>query len=309
MPKRWPTNGANPYPIQPIKTERMEEEIDLHYFKFCFQRFNNSTMGWKDDEVGAYVRLLIRQFDKGFIPDDPGELSRLATSFKKTWPLVGKKFKKTEIAGQLKNGFMEIVRAEAVELIEKNTSNGKKGGRPKKNRPVIKTETETKPVGLPNESDTHNGLLVNGSDVLKSKEGVRQPIVQAMTDIWKELKPDYPFDVLTDGGALFEIGEFLAGPLKIRWIPEAGDDYQKALEAWKALAKWVVADDFYKSFSLAYMAKTKTLQTIWQKSKEVKNGTAVSKTGSRNGKQAGADELAGILAAKLTGRGTADVGG
>jgi uncharacterized protein YdaU (DUF1376 family) len=107
-------------------------EHKLHYFDFYFQRFIASTKGWSDEEVGAYVKLLIEQADRGFIPEDPMELSRLITSYKKNWPLVSKKFKAGENPGELQNGFMIDVRNAAIKKIEANANNGKKGGRPKK---------------------------------------------------------------------------------------------------------------------------------------------------------------------------------
>lgn len=127
----------------------------------------------------------------------------------------------------------------------------------------------------------------------------RQPVVQAMADTWKATRADYPFDETTDMHALFEIGAFLANVLKIPWLPDKDADYAALMEAWKCLESWQKQDDFYKSFSLGFLAKTKTLQTIWQKSKEVRNGTGIIKTGTANRKSTGATQLLGKLKANL----------
>lgn len=150
----------------------MSEEKDLHYFKFYYQKINNSTIGWRDEEYGAFVRFLTRQFDKGFIPDDPEELALLSTSFKKTWGRVGKKFKSTEIPGQLKNSFMITVRDKALSKSVKNSENGKEGGRGKKKGSGLNYESESKANAFRNESHA-TGVVVNGCD-LETEEGVKK---------------------------------------------------------------------------------------------------------------------------------------
>lgn len=103
---------------------------DDHWFKFFYKKFVMSTQGWKDDEVGAYVRLLIHQFDKRGLPDDPNELSKLITSYKKNWPMLSRKFLKEE-DGLLRNEFMKGVREERDRKSETNSKNGQNGGRAK----------------------------------------------------------------------------------------------------------------------------------------------------------------------------------
>jgi len=131
-----------------------EQEQKLHYITFYFQRFIASTKGWKDDEVGAYVKLLIEQADRGYIPEDPQELSRLITTYKKNWAMLSKKFKAGEIPGTLQNCFMKEVREDAVRKIQINASNGKKGGRPKKAEKP--TGLQLKTDGLATENQTAN---------------------------------------------------------------------------------------------------------------------------------------------------------
>lgn len=107
-------------------------ERKMHYFEFHFQKIISATKGWKDDEFGAYVRLLMEQFDRGYIPDDPEEIARLITTFKKNWPRLQKKFIEPSEPGQLRNTFMCCIRAEAHEKSAKNAENGAKGGKAKK---------------------------------------------------------------------------------------------------------------------------------------------------------------------------------
>lgn len=120
---------------------------DDHWFKFFYKLFLISTQGWKDDEVGAYLKLLINQFDRGGLPDDEVELSKLITTFKKNWPLLSKKFKKCE-DGKLRNDFMDGIRKERNEIIESYRRRGEKGGRPKK-----QNESYKEPIAFKDKSD------------------------------------------------------------------------------------------------------------------------------------------------------------
>lgn len=213
---------------------------------------------------GCYMDLLDAQFNSG--PLSMEEIRTvLGTDFGQAWPTLQKKFTATN-AGLLYNERMEGEKEKRKRFTDSRRNN--LTGIKKHPHKDDHMGNHMAPH-MENENGNSNGFVKNGGP-----GETRQPIVQAMTDVWKGLKPDYPFDVMTDGAALFEIGEFLSGPLKIKWIPESDADYEKGLEGWKALANWVVADDFYKSFSLAYIAKIKTLQTILQKSKQKKNGTA-----------------------------------
>jgi uncharacterized protein YdaU (DUF1376 family) len=135
------------------------------WFKFYYKLFLISTQGWKDDEVGAYVRLLSNQFDRGGLPDDEAELKKLITSHKKNWPALSKKFKKCD-DGLLRNDFMSDVRKERDEKSIKNKEIGSLGGRPRKNRTI----TELKPNAFKNESHIYSSSL--SDSVLGNEEGM-----------------------------------------------------------------------------------------------------------------------------------------
>lgn len=102
-----------------------------YYFPLFYKRLLTSTIGWKDDEFGAYVRLLIHQFDNGSIPEDMDELKRIAPSIKKHWPLVSKKFH-SDGNGNLVNDVMTDVIADSEKKKQRAKENGSFGGRPKK---------------------------------------------------------------------------------------------------------------------------------------------------------------------------------
>jgi len=131
-----------------------------YYFPLFYQRFLASCSGWKDDEVGAYIRLLIYQFDKGSIPNDMKILSRIGTSVKKNWHLLSTKFI-IQNDGTLINEVMADIRLKYIDKQEINTENGSKGGRPKKNQTVIVGETESKPNHNPSESESKGIPITN----------------------------------------------------------------------------------------------------------------------------------------------------
>lgn len=128
-----------------------------HWFKFYYHRILVSCAGWKDDEFGAFVKLLIHQFDKGFVPKDERELKRIITTYKKNWTLLSAKFKEVE-PGVLKNKVMEVVRIEYEKKKEKGKEYGLTGGRPKKENPTL---SKIKGEGFENERDN---ISLSGSD-------------------------------------------------------------------------------------------------------------------------------------------------
>jgi uncharacterized protein YdaU (DUF1376 family) len=131
-----------------------------YYFKLYYQRLLTSTVGWKDDEFGAYMRLLIYQFDKGSIPSEISQISRIAPSAKKHWPLLSQKFV-PDGNGGLVNKVMDEVRSERITKSKTMAEVGRGGGRPKINQKV----SENKPNGSENKSNTNvsTGILVIGS--------------------------------------------------------------------------------------------------------------------------------------------------
>lgn len=80
---------------------------------------------WTDEEFGCYMRLLIEQWDKGFIPKDINRLKRLSTSIEMNWPLMKDKF--SEIGeGKLANNHMEEIRIDKNKFSKKQSNNALK---------------------------------------------------------------------------------------------------------------------------------------------------------------------------------------
>jgi uncharacterized protein YdaU (DUF1376 family) len=160
-----------------------------YYFKLYYQRLLTSTVGWKDEEFGAYMRLLIYQFDKGSIPSDKASLSRIAPSAKKHWKLLETKFI-DDGNGGLINKVMNDVRNTRLNISEKKSLIGSAGGRPPANQKV----SEIIPKGSQKESYTNgsSGIMVNGIENRGMGEGekvVGSSIVMKLSEeAWKDQK-------------------------------------------------------------------------------------------------------------------------
>lgn len=144
---------------------------DDHWFKFFYKKITMSCQGWKDDEFGAYVKLLIHQFDRGALPDNEKELSRLITSFKKNWPMLSKKFAKGD-DGLLRNDFMTDIRNERDEKSKKFSEFGKKGGRPTEKLQVKNIKPEGFEKKTYKEKDNNNSLSYSSSNSLSQDRGM-----------------------------------------------------------------------------------------------------------------------------------------
>lgn len=133
-----------------------------YYFPLFYQRLLTSTTGWTDQEFGAYIRLLIYQFDNGSIPSDINQIARIAPSAKKVWSLLSTKFIDNGNGGLI-NTTMDEIRKETKRKQEIRKELGKRGGRPKKEKPkgfdlgnqlvnqkVPETETKTKAIPITN---------------------------------------------------------------------------------------------------------------------------------------------------------------
>lgn len=116
-----------------------------------------STQDWTDEEFGAYMRLLIYQWDKGFIPNEMKRLLKIADSAEKNWPVLCQKFTPGE-QGFLKNSVMEKIRFKRENFLKHQTENGIQGGRPPKTQTQTQLKTQTKAKKKPLESEKENEI-------------------------------------------------------------------------------------------------------------------------------------------------------
>lgn len=141
----------------------MSESEGLHHYKFLYQRFLASTLGWPEDAQMGYVKLLTVQFERGGIPDNIKEVGLISPAARKHWRRIKPKFPHVNKDGLLYNWVMDVIRLEAIASYTASVENGKKGGRPKKPDP--------KPTGYPRNNPALNPALnLQGNPTRTSNE-------------------------------------------------------------------------------------------------------------------------------------------
>jgi hypothetical protein len=104
----------------------MSERVD-HWIPLFGRDFLASTIGWPDAAVGAYIRLLIVQWDQGGLPESMDELRAIAATVSDHWARLGPKFPVCE-DGKRRNPRMEEHREKSVALKSARSEAGRRGG-------------------------------------------------------------------------------------------------------------------------------------------------------------------------------------
>jgi uncharacterized protein YdaU (DUF1376 family) len=99
----------------------------LNWLPLYWQKFIIGTLELSAEETGAYILLLIHQWDKGFIPENDKEIKKISRVSTKKLSKVLEKFEK--INGKYYNNTIEIIRIEQQEKNDKNSNRGTKGAK------------------------------------------------------------------------------------------------------------------------------------------------------------------------------------
>lgn len=192
-------------------------------FSFYVNDFEGGTRHMTDEELGCYVRLLLAQFNRGFLPQNDDFLRRFCTSFDKSWPIVREKF--AEIGDEkLQNQRLKIEIEKRLKHIDKQADNGRLGGRPKTQRKPINNPNETQKKPKRNPLGNGYGKGKGNREQGKATEGaegicrVSMPFNGLFSDLWKEWKEykfkQHEFRYKSDGSeqaALHELTSLAAG--------------------------------------------------------------------------------------------------
>lgn len=144
---------------------RNQTGVNLNHYRMAknpvlplyYNDIDRSTRTWTDEEFGAYMRLLIEQWDKGSLPNNYQKLTRLATSLDSNWPMLKEKFPLVD--GVLKNPVMEEIR----EKIRKHSEKQKENVR-KRYQNSTKPSTTEIPLEVENENEIENDLQDDGPE-------------------------------------------------------------------------------------------------------------------------------------------------
>lgn len=122
----------------------------LPYCPLYFGDFLRSTAGWTLIERGAYLMLLLSQWELGALPEDPARLAAIlgadTVTFTPLWTVVGPKFKRT--AAGLVNERMEEYRSNYLEYRRHQAESGRKGA-------SVRWQKAGKVVAFPNPENRH----------------------------------------------------------------------------------------------------------------------------------------------------------
>lgn len=148
------------------------------------------TRGMRADVKGVYIGLLIHQYDHGHLPADIEELSLIEPEVAKVWVKLKDKFEEFE-PGKLRNKKLEEVRA----FWNKQSSNGKKGGRPPKEKPSINPNNNPEPNPNPK---LHYDLDPDIDFELRFKEAFDEIYIEDQRMKWRHIGFDFQFNTFCE---------------------------------------------------------------------------------------------------------------
>lgn len=253
-------------------------------FPLYYNDMDRSTKTWTNAEYGAYVRLLVHQWDQGSIPEDAERLEMIAPGLHKVWNTVKEKFTQLE-PGKLYNLRLEVIRKEREEFSKLQSGRGKGGGNPnfKKGKPNPYYDhkiDEDNPNDKPEDNPEHNPEdkptdkpidippdnpedkpSISSSSSISNTNSHSNPIskkkpspkgdfpeiwIQAM-DVWDQhLKKYHDGGKITakDGKALKKILSIIQAKIK---NTELGAPESRVLEMWKVfMGTYPKWETFYK---------------------------------------------------------------
>ncbi len=178
-----------------------------------------STKTWTDEEFGAYVRLLIEQWDKGGLPNNYQRLTRIATSLPTNWEMIKDKF--PEVDGLLKNPNMEAIREKRARFTEKQSENVRK-------RYQNSTKQHTK--NLPLEKEIENEVEnFNKNEDFETWKRWGTLIVEQSDQYWEQMKGHKVSEEL--------MNEFLSVAVRNDWKMATQHAFRTSLLGFKSTHK------------------------------------------------------------------------
>jgi len=198
-------------------------------FPLYYNDIDRSTKTWTDEEFGAYMRLLMEQWDKGGLPKDYQRLTRIATSLDRNWPLLKDKFQ--EVDGQLKNMVLEEVRAKRAKHKQKQKENiDKRYQKPTKHDTKILPLEKENEIEKENETKIENDFSPN--DQITDWEYWGKKIVDGEDQYWEQMKGR---KITTE-----ELDIFLSVASRNDWAMETQQKFRTALKGFKSNSQTII---------------------------------------------------------------------
>lgn len=213
-------------------------------FLFYPNDWLGGTTGMSLVEKGAYMELLVMQFNKGAFSIDQAK-KILNGHFEETWQVLKEKF--TEQDGKFFNERLQAEKEKRQKNARKNKERIDNYWNEKKKNTTGNSNVYTKPIPIENEIENEN--ISKGKD---SQEKPLEPeqveffLVPEMKKVWQNNFPTYTFlekKKQEDFTALREIAECIAEKNKI-------DCDIGILKPFEQFAIFISRDSFYKTYSL-----------------------------------------------------------
>jgi len=235
-------------------------------FLFYPNDYMGGTMGMSFEAKGAYMHLLILQFNNGPFTLEQARIE-LNGSFDRIWAAIWKKF--IEEDGKFFNKRLQEEKEKRMAFTDSRRKNLKK----KEDKPHMVPHMEPH---MENRNENRNR---DEDDNQKGGTGENtEMLVPKMMTVWKESNPDYPVSYDEDYPALKGIAHFICRQEKIKYQPTEPPVVEKILQAWGILSNWIAQDSFHKTFSLKSI--NRNIQTISQKVRHESTNPKAGKAGA-----------------------------
>lgn len=235
------------------------------------------SLRWSDAMKALYNDLRAEMWINGPLQDDNGAPFGLTEAQRETFSLIKKQF--FLCAEGWSNAELEVSREKRAAFRERQSVNGKKGGRPAGEKKSSENfseenpeETQLKPVGFendnPNEAQTkpktnpqesllekENEKEIEEEKKIEGVQGEKEPIyvVPEMLSVFKKHKPRYIFRRGVDEGPLRIIAEMIAKQTGADMFTNEG--VLAIVAEWDAIVQFIMTDALYKDFQLTQVEK------------------------------------------------------
>lgn len=204
-----------------------------------FDNWMGGTLGFNRHQKGCYMDLLSAQFQLG--PLSLEQIRNILGSDFSQWETIKGKFIQNA-DGKFFNERLAAEIEKREQFIEKQRSNGQKGGRkrkgenPKETQPLTQPLTQNKPF-YETEIETES-LLGKG---VQGENPSEVPLVPEMLSVFVKAIPTYPKNQKLDFPEVLKIAEFIADQLGVPLLQGRG----QILKIWERLVSIIKADKFY----------------------------------------------------------------
>lgn len=198
-------------------------------FQLYAADFYMDTISWSNEDVGAYLRLLLSEWINGPLDFNAKKLAKTCQISAKRWPkrwqIIGQKFTLND-DGKLINERLEKEREKQHLWREKSSLGGKKSA--EKRARVV--EPSHQPTGQPNDQPKGNSSLFTLQSSLNSPK--KETLSQLLFDLILKRRPNFKKPNLTTWAKSID--------LMIRVDKRNPDEIEKVI-------KWCQADEFWQN--------------------------------------------------------------